>query len=253
MKQCMIRTKDLVKTFLTSGHGLNAVDHINLEIYQEDFTVIMGSSGSGKSTLLYVLSGLDQMTSGDVLYENTSLLDLNEQKAAKFRREEIGFVFQAVNLIPNLTLLDNIAIAGYLTKRPKKDVETDAINLLTMMGLANEKDRLPSMVSGGQAQRAAIARSLINQPKVLFADEPTGSLNSTSSEVVLDMFTKINQDFKKTIVMVTHDIKAAIRADRIIFLKDGKIDGDLRLDRYNYKDKLSRESHILEYLQAKGW
>ncbi|MDI6453257.1 ABC transporter ATP-binding protein [Peloplasma aerotolerans] len=253
MRQCIIKAKDLVKTFLTDGFGLNAVDHIDLEIYQEDFTVIMGSSGSGKSSLLYVLSGLDGITSGDVFYENVSLLSLNEKKAAKFRREEIGFVFQAVNLIPNLSLLDNITIAGFLTKKPRKDVEVEALKLFTMMRLSNEKDRLPSMVSGGQAQRAAIARSLINQPKVLFADEPTGSLNSSSSEAVLDVFSKINQDLKKTIIMVTHDIKAAVRADRILFLKDGKIDGDIRLDRYNKKDKMNRENHIMKYLQAKGW
>ncbi|MBU1142389.1 MAG: ABC transporter ATP-binding protein [Firmicutes bacterium] len=253
MKECMIKTKDLVKTFSSDGHDFNAVDHVNLEIYEEDFTVIMGRSGSGKSSLLYLMSGLDQMTSGDVFYGDLSLSSLNENKAARFRREEIGFVFQAVNLIPNLSLLDNITIAGFLTKRSRKDVEDEAHNLLSIMGLSNEKNRLPSMISGGQAQRAAIARSLINKPKVLFADEPTGSLNSSSTEVVLDTFSKINQELKKTIIMVTHDIKAAIRADRILFLKDGKVDGDIRLDCYHENDKINRENQVLEYLQAKGW
>lgn len=253
MRQFVIKTKNLMKTFFTDGQGFHAVNNINLEIDEHDFTVIMGSSGSGKSTLLYLLSGLDKMTSGEVCYKDIALSTMNEKEASKFRRDEIGFIFQGINLVPNLSLLDNVTIAGYLTKRLKKEVENEANQLLDMMGLSNEKNRLPSMVSGGQAQRAAIARSLINRPKILFADEPTGSLNSSSSQHVLDVFTTVNKELKQTIVMVTHDIKAAVRANRILFIKDGQIDGDLRLKPYEENDKANREKQIYDYLSAKGW
>jgi putative ABC transport system ATP-binding protein len=253
MKKTIIQTKDLTKTFFTDNQSLNAVDHMNLEIYEEDFTVIMGSSGSGKSSLLYALSGLDEITSGEILFNGLSLLSIDEKEIAKFRREEIGFVFQTVNLIPHLSLFDNVAIAGYLSNRAKIDVQKDALDLLSKVGLLSEKDRLPSMVSGGQAQRAAIARSLINQPRVIFADEPTGSLNSKASNVILNLLSKINSEFKKTIVMVTHDIKASLRANRILFLKDGKIEGDLSLAPYSEGTQTDREKIILAYLENRGW
>lgn len=252
MKSKIISTKDLCKTYVSDGVQFHAIRNINLEIYENEFTVIMGSSGSGKSTLLYLLSGLDNVTAGEVSFEELRVDLMNEKKTSKFRRESIGFVFQAINLVPNLTLLENTAISGYLKEKNRKKVNDKALELLKLMDLKEQARRLPSQVSGGQQQRAAIARGLINNPTVLFADEPTGSLNSSQGENVLDILTDINLK-GQTIVMVTHDIKAACRADRILFLKDGQIDGDLQLDKYSEEKIEQREKLIFDYLTEKGW
>ena len=252
MKKEIIETKDLCKTYASDLVPFHALRNVNLSICENDFTVIMGSSGSGKSTLLYLLSGIDSVTAGEVHFEDIRVDLMSEQMAAQFRRESIGFIFQAINLVPNLTLLENIAIAGYLRANNRSQVNQRAMELLEMMGLAQEAHRLPSQVSGGQQQRAAIARGLINSPTVLFADEPTGSLNSSQGQNVLDILTDINAK-GQTIVMVTHDIKAACRADRILFIKDGKMDGDLRLEKYMSGNNEEREAIIFEYLTGKGW
>ena len=247
----IISTKDLCKTYVSDSVQFHAIRNLNLVIHQ-GFTVIMGSSGSGKSTLLYLLSGIDSVTAGEVHFENSRVDLMKEKETAQFRRKSMGFVFQAINLVPNLSLLENVAISGYLASRDKKAVNTRAMELLTMMGLEQEAKRLPSQVSGGQQQRAAIARGLINSPTVLFADEPTGSLNSSQGQNVLDILTDINTQ-GQTIVMVTHDIKAACRADRILFIKDGKAAGDLQLDRYCKEHSEQREQAIFDYLTGKGW
>lgn len=252
MQEVIISTKDLCKTYVSDSVQFHAIRNLNLEIYKEDFTVVMGSSGSGKSTLLYLLSGIDSVTAGEVVLDNTRVDLMSEKDTAQFRRKSIGFVFQAINLVPNLSLLENVAIAGYLVSRDRKAVNQRAMELLAMMGLEAEANRLPSQVSGGQQQRAAIARGLVNSPTVLFADEPTGSLNSSQGQNVLDILTDINNQ-GQTIVMVTHDIKAACRANRILFIKDGKFDGDLRLDRYDGSDSDQREQAIFAYLTGKGW
>lgn len=252
MQNTVIRTIDLCKTYVSDSVQFHAIRNLNLEIYGEDFTVIMGSSGSGKSTLLYLLSGIDSVTAGEVHFQDTRVDQMREKHTAQFRRKSIGFIFQAINLVPNLSLLENVAISGYLVTRDRRQVNTRAMELLDMMGLRQEARRLPSQVSGGQQQRAAIARGLINSPTVLFADEPTGSLNSSQGQNVLDILTEINAQ-GQTIVMVTHDIKAACRADRILFIRDGKIDGDLRLDKYNPEKSETREKAIFDYLTGKGW
>ncbi|TCT15476.1 putative ABC transport system ATP-binding protein [Natranaerovirga pectinivora] len=252
MSNVIIRTNDLCKTYVSDGVQFHALRNINIEINSGEFTVIMGSSGSGKSTLLYLLSGLDEITAGEVYFENTRIDCLSDQQTAKFRRKSIGFIFQAINLVPNLSLLENIVISGYLLSKDRKAVNERALELLKIMELEEEGNRLPSQVSGGQQQRAAIARGLINSPTVLFADEPTGSLNSSQGQNVLDVLTDINS-MGQTIVMVTHDIKAACRADRILFIKDGKIGGDLRLSNYSKDNREEREIKIFEYLTEKGW
>jgi len=252
MQNAIIRTKDLCKTYVSDSVQLHAIRNLNLEIFQEDFTVIMGSSGSGKSTLLYLLSGIDSVSAGEVHFQNTRVDLMEEKHTAHFRRTSIGFIFQAINLVPNLTLLENVAIPGYLVSRDRNQVNSRAMELLTMMGLDQEAKRLPAQVSGGQQQRAAIARGLINSPTVLFADEPTGSLNSSQGQNVLDILTDINTQ-GQTIVMVTHDIKAACRANRILFIRDGKIDGDVKLEKYSAENGEEREQTIFDYLTRKGW
>lgn len=252
MKNVVIKTNDLCKTYMSDGEDFHAIKNINLEIYEGDFTIIMGSSGSRKSTLLYLLSGLDSISAGEVMFDEISIDTLKEKKMADFRRRSIGFVFQAINLVPNLSLYENVVIPGYLVKGDKKKVDLRAEELLKLVGLEEQMNRLPSRVSGGQQQRAAIARALINVPKVLFADEPTGALNSSQGENILDILTGLNNK-SQSIVMVTHDIKAACRADRILFIKDGRISGDLKLDKYRAEAREQREKAIFDFLTEKGW
>jgi putative ABC transport system ATP-binding protein len=252
MKDVIIKTKDLCKTYMSDGEGFHAIKNINIEFYEGDFTVIMGSSGSGKTTLLYLLSGLDSITAGEVMFDEISIDSLKEKKMADFRRRSIGFVFQSINLVPNLSLYENIVLPGYLLEKNKKKVDERALELLRRVEMEEQMNRLPSRVSGGQQQRAAIARALINSPKVLFADEPTGALNSTHGQNVLDIMTDLNEK-GQTIIMVTHDIKAACRANRILFIKDGRIGGDLKLDKYSPKNKEQREKAIFDFLTEKEW
>ncbi len=252
MKNPIIRARDLCKTYVSDGSPFYAIRNLSLDIHEGDFTVIMGSSGSGKSTLLYLLSGMDAITGGEVYFKEEQINGMDEKSAAAFRRSIIGFIFQAINLVPNLSLFENVAISGYLLSGNRNRVNERAAKLLEMMELTRESNRLPSQVSGGQQQRAAIARSLINSPAVLFADEPTGSLNSSQGKNVLDILSHINRE-GQTIVMVTHDIKAACRADRILFIKDGKIDGNLQMKKYDAGKNAQREQDIFAYLSDKGW
>lgn len=252
MNKAIMKTMDLCKTYVSDGEGFNAIKNMNIEIYEKEFTVIMGSSGSGKSTLLYLLSGMDSITSGDVVFDGVSIKNFKEKNMSEFRRNSIGFVFQAANLVPDLTIFENIAIPGYLTSSNKVEVNKRADGLLNLIDMEETKNRYPSEVSGGQKQRAAIARALINSPKVIFADEPTGALNSSQGQNVLDILTDLNLK-GQTIVMVTHDLKAAVRADRVLFIKDGRIDGDLRLERYSEAKREAREKIIFSYLTEKGW
>ena len=252
MKELILEARDLCKTYVSDGAPFHAIRSLDLAIYEGDFTVIMGSSGSGKSTLLYLLSGMDAITSGEVYFRDRRIDAMNEKSAAGFRRSSIGFIFQAIHLTPHLTLFENVAIPGYLLPGDRGRVGKRAAELLEMMDLSGQAGRLPSQVSGGQQQRAAIARSLINAPTVLFADEPTGSLNSSQGQNVLDILSDINRR-GQTIVMVTHDIKAACRGDRILFIKDGRIDGDLPLEPYEAGKHAQRERDVFAYLNQKGW
>ncbi|MGG5331708.1 ABC transporter ATP-binding protein [Enterococcus sp. AZ163] len=227
---------------------------ISVDIYQEDFTVIMGSSGSGKSTFLYCISGMDSPTKGCVHLLGEDIVMKKEKELAELRRRNMGFVFQQMNLLPSLTLLENIVTPGYLIGRKKEEVKEAAMNLLERFEIADLSDRLPNQISGGQLQRASIARALINEPELVFADEPTGALNSSSGQAVLDILTEFNTKEKQSILMVTHDIKAAIRANRIIYLNDGQIKGELKLEGYvDSRGINDREKHVLDWLSEMGW
>ena len=250
MKEVVIEAKDLNKEYDTGQTTVPVINGINLALRKGDFTVIMGSSGSGKSTLLYLLSGLEVPTSGEIWLEDKPVHTLDEKMMTLIRREYIGFVFQDFNLVPNLTFLENILIPAYLVKNDRKQLRSRAEQLMTKMDIIDLKDRLPSQVSGGQQQRCSMARAIINNPRVVMADEPTGNLNSSSSEAVLDILTDLNNQ-GQSIVMVTHEPKSASRADRIIFLRDGQIEDELSFDKRVSTD--DKEVQLLKWLAGKDW
>ncbi|MFJ7920285.1 ABC transporter ATP-binding protein [Lysinibacillus fusiformis] len=253
MDKNQIEVTNLSKSFITNGFETYVLKNINLKIYEGDYTIIMGSSGSGKSTLLYCLSGMDQATSGEIIYNGSRIDRYSQDKLALLRREEMGFVFQQFHLVSNLSILENIIIPGYLIKENKADtVNKRALFLMGKVGISNIGSQLPSQTSGGQQQRAAIARALINSPKILFADEPTGALNSTMGQEILDLLTTFNQE-GQGILMVTHDLKAAIRADRLIYIKDGVIGGELSMSKFSVNQSKSREAKIFDWLNSMGW
>lgn len=250
----LLETKNLVKSYSTGEIETTILNNIDLKVYEGDFTVIMGSSGSGKSTLLYSISGMDAITSGSIKYLGNKISSISEDKLAILRREKMGFIFQQMNLMPSLTIAENIELPAYLVKGNKrKKIHEVAEKLMATFEIKTLKNRFPNQVSGGQMQRAAIARALVNSPELIFADEPTGALNSSSGLKVLDMLTKCSQS-DQNILMVTHDIKAALRANRIIYLNDGTVKGEIELEPFNKKlDLFSREQQILIWLQEMGW
>ena len=187
----------------------------------------------GKSTLLYALSGMDRITDGKIAYQGKTISRYSESQMARLRSQEFGFVFQQTHLVSNLSLYENVAVAGYVgKKRPPQEAAKRAEALLEQMNVGSAKDRLPALVSGGEAQRAAIARAMINDPGLLFADEPTGALNKSNSEDVLDLLSRLNQS-GQSILMVTHDVRAALRGNRILYLEDGKVLDELNLPVYD--------------------
>ena len=251
MRKALLTAKEIVKSYPVAQEPV--LNHISTEIYQGDFTIIMGPSGAGKSTLLYALSGMDALSSGKVLYQGQELGTLSEKKMAALRAREFGFVFQQTHLVSNLTLFENVAVAGYLEKgQSEKAVNERAESLLTQMHVEEAKDRLPSQASGGEAQRVAIARAMVNQPGLLFADEPTGALNRKNSEEVLDLLTSLNQK-GQSILMVTHDVKAAIRGTRILYLEDGKILDEMALPPFDAQTAKQREKKVNVWLTSLSW
>lgn len=252
MKNVIIETKSLCKSFVSDGEVNNVIKNMNLKLYKEDFTVIMGASGSGKSTLLYMLSGMEKVTSGNVFLDNEDISNLTEKDMSSIRKSKIGFVFQGINLIPELSIYENILSPTYKTGIDRKEIDKKIDSLLNKVQLKGHEKKFPSQLSGGQRQRCAICRALINSPNILFADEPTGALNSSQSENVLDIFSKIHAE-GQAVVMVTHDLKAALRGNRIIYLKDGRIDGDLSLDEFNKENVEEREKKVYKFLNERGW
>ena len=248
----IIKTNKLSKSFSNGGNLLHVLKNIDLEIIKGDFTVIMGPSGAGKSTLLYALSGMDSPTLGNIYYDDLDITKLNQNELALFRRDNAGFVFQSVYLIDSMSVLDNVLCAGLLKNKNKKELVKEASYLLDRVGISdNLKNKFPSQLSGGEAQRVGIARALINNPKVVFADEPTGALNSKTGLDVLNTLTDFNST-GQSIVMVTHDITSALRGNRIIYIKDGEIFGELKLDKFTPEDT-TRKEKLNEFLKEMGW
>ena len=253
MKKTVLSARKLCKSFAHNGGQAHILTHVSLDLYEGDFTVIMGSRGSGKSTLLYALSGMDRATAGEVLYGGRNLVGLKERELARLRHTDFGFVFQQIHLVSNLTLFENVAVCGYLNKgRPAAEVRKRADSLLSRMSIAHVRDHLPTQVSGGEQQRCAIARAVINSPKVLFADEPTGALNRKNTADVLELLMGLNRD-GQSILMVTHDMKAALRANRILYIGDGRIIGEISLPPYDPGEEKSRETQVNAWLASLEW
>ncbi|WP_339305499.1 ABC transporter ATP-binding protein [Paenibacillus sp. FSL R5-0519] len=249
-KKVIIRAQNLCKTYNSGTDQHHAIRNVDLDIYEGEFTVIMGNSGSGKSTLLYLLSGLDQITAGEVYFRDQRIDAYSEREMSNFRTRRIGYIYQSINLVPDLSIKENIALPGYIAGNKKKDILSRAAELMNAMDIDAQHNRLPSQTSGGQQQRAAIARALINSPDIIFADEPTGSLNMEHGTAVLDILTDIHRK-GQSVVMVTHDIKAACRADRLIYIQDGKIGGILEFDTYDEHQIQDREAIIFALVTGK--
>lgn len=216
-----LEVQDLYKVYGRDENQVTALNHVSLTIEKGDFTAIIGSSGSGKSTLLHAIAGVDMPTSGKIFLEGQDIYAQNNEKLAIFRRRQVGLIYQFHNLIPTLNVVENITLPILMDRRK---VNKERLNdLLELLGLQNRKTHLPNQLSGGQQQRVAIGRALMNAPSVMLADEPTGALDSHSSQMLLSTMQSIHEQLHTTILMVTHDAFTASYADRILFLQDGKI------------------------------
>lgn len=253
MKDTVLSARKLCKSFAHNGGQVHVLSHVDLDLYEGDFTVVMGASGSGKSTLLYALSGMDRATSGEVVYNGRDVVRMKEKELSRLRYTDFGFIFQSMHLVSNLTLFENVAVSGYLNKsRSAAEVRKRAERLLEQVSLAHVKDHLPTQVSGGEQQRCAVARAVINQPRLLFADEPTGALNRRNTTDVLNLLTQLNRD-GQSVLMVTHDVRAALRGNRILYIGDGKILGELPLPPYRAEEEKARETQVNAWLASLAW
>ena len=252
-KKAILTAKSVCKAFAHNGGQVHVLNGIDLTIYEGDFTVIMGASGSGKSTLLYALSGMDRATAGTIIYQQEDLVKMSEKKLTALRCSDFGFIFQQMHLVSNLSMRENITVPGYLNRsRTAKEVDARADELLGRMGLSHIASHLPSQCSGGEQQRCAVARAIIHEPVLLFADEPTGALNKRNTVEVLDLLTALNQN-GQSILMVTHDPRAARRANRVVYLSDGKIVSELSLPPFDAEQEKSREEQVSAWLTSLEW
>jgi len=224
MEEYVIITENLTEEYLLGKVVVPALRGVNLKIKRGEFAVIMGPSGSGKSTLLNLIGGLQKPTGGRVLINGIDLSTLNENQLAIFRRKNVGFVFQAYNLIPTLTAIENVELPMIFYNIPPNERKRRAEKLLHSLGLGDRLHHRPSELSGGEQQRVSIARALANNPEIILADEPTGNLDTKTGRRIMEEIVKVNRDFGKTIVMVTHDPEVAHFGDRIIHIRDGKIE-----------------------------
>ena len=248
----IIETRKLCKTFSSGGVQQHILRNLDLKIRQGDFTIIMGPSGAGKSTLLYALSGMDKPTLGQVIFNGEDITRKNSDQLALFRRNNCGFVFQQTYLVESMSLMDNVLSAGLLGKKNKAEGVKAAGEILASVDIDESMwNKFPSQVSGGEAQRVGIARAVINKPSIIFADEPTGALNSKTGKDVLDVLTKLNKE-GQSIVMVTHDIVSARRGNRVLYVTDGQIAGELMLGEYVSGDQ-ERHDKLRDFLNGMGW
>ncbi|HIY00035.1 MULTISPECIES: ABC transporter ATP-binding protein [Eubacteriales] len=245
----LIRVEDIEKYYGTKDNLTKALDRLSFQVDRGEFVGIMGASGSGKTTLLNVMATIDRVTSGHIWYGREDITGLKEEQKADFRKNNLGFVFQDFNLLDTLTLGENISLALSLTGKGKKEIQQRTEDIMGRLGILELKDKFPFQVSGGQKQRCACARALINHPAIVFADEPTGALDSRSSRILLETLEKMNREMAVTILMVTHDAFSASWCRRILFLKDGRIFHELRRGEKKRKDFLSE---ILDVLSLTG-
>ncbi len=243
----MIVGQNLQKTFKLGEQWVHALDDVSVTIPRGQFIGIMGPSGSGKSTLLYMLGGLDRPSDGEIQVANQRLDRMSGEDLARFRRETIGFIFQAFHLVPTLTALENVALPGVFAGMPRDARLRRAYKLLEALGMDDRTDHRPSQLSGGQQQRVAIARALFNDPPIIMGDEPTGALDSKTGTTVMKMLRYLASKRGKTVVVVTHDPGVATYADRILHLKDGRIVDDvLQLEQISQPILESQENHVKE-------
>lgn len=217
----IVEARDITKTYTIGSRKICVLDDVSLSVSEGEFLVVAGSSGSGKTTLLSLLSGLDKPSSGRVLIEDRDITDTSEDDLAPLRNETFGFVFQSFHLVPSLTALENVMFPAELKHDPQAHAK--AADLLKRVGMQQRSDNFPHQLSGGEMQRAAMCRAVINNPKIIFADEPTGNLDSENGQAVLDLLLEFQRERRTTLVLITHSLDIAEMADRVIVLKDGRI------------------------------
>lgn len=232
---------------------------VNFSMNKGEMAAVMGPSGSGKSTLLYLLSGMDKPDEGEVLFDGDNICIYSEDMRADMRLKKMGFVFQQMNMLPNLNIMDNIILPAHQSQQIKRGskksealLRDEAAALMKKVGIAGLENRRITEVSGGQLQRACICRAMMNHPKLLFADEPTGALNKAASEEIMDEFVRLNRE-GMSVLIVTHDSKVASCCDRVLYMLDGKISGECVLGKYEISQKHNREIKVSNWLEKHGW
>ena len=221
MSEYMLQTESLIKTYRQYDSVITAVNRVNIKVEKGEFVAIIGTSGSGKSTFLHICAGLDRANAGHVIIDGTDITKLGPDELGRFRGEKMGFIYQKHNLIPQFTALENILLPTVMCNKPDMSYQESLRNLVESLNLTERLHHLPSELSGGQAQRVAIARALINNPQILFADEPTGNLDRANADEVLELLFKIRAELGQTLFMVTHDLAIADQADRIFRMENG--------------------------------
>ncbi|MBQ3516472.1 MAG: ABC transporter ATP-binding protein [Lachnospiraceae bacterium] len=251
----VIEVKDLCKTYVVNKRQNNVLKNVNLTISDGEMVAVMGPSGSGKSTLLYTVSGMDSITAGEVQFCGKNIAKMNEKELADLRLDEMGFIFQQMYMLKNLTVLDNIILPAAQSKKnteTRKETVGRGLDLMRKLDIIEVADNDINEVSGGQLQRACICRSMINKPKVLFADEPTGALNRTASNEVMKELVKLNEE-GTTIMMVTHDAKVAAKCSRVLYIVDGNIKGEYNSPKEKDVQEKDRERMLNNWLMELGW
>ncbi len=252
----VLEVRDLCKTYVVNMRQNNVLRNVNFHVEEGEMVAVMGPSGSGKSTLLYAVSGMDSVTAGKVRFAGKELTEMNQKQLAELRLDQMGFIFQQMFMLKNLNILDNVILPAFQSKKntASRGEKTEyGKALLRKLGIIEVADNDISEVSGGQLQRACICRSLVNHPKMIFADEPTGALNRTASQEVMEELQKVNKD-GTTILMVTHDVRVAARCSRVLYIQDGGIASEKALGRLQAEQELrSRERELSNWLMELGW
>ena len=250
----ILEVKDLCKTYIVNKRQNNVLKNVNFKIGEGEMVAVMGPSGSGKSTLLYAVSGMDSLTAGEVNFCGKNIAEMGERELADLRLDEMGFIFQQMYMLKNLTILDNIILPATQSKKlrePRKETAQRGQELMRRLGIIDIADNDINEVSGGQLQRACICRSMMNNPKMIFADEPTGALNRTSSDEVMEELVKLNSE-GTTIMLVTHDVKVAAKCTRVMYIVDGNIKGEYDLSECSTQIR-ERERALNNWLLELGW
>lgn len=252
----VLEVKDLCKTYIANKYQNNVLKNVNFEVKEGEMVAVMGPSGSGKSTLLYTVSGMDVATAGEVVFQGKNIAQLNAKEMADIRLNKMGFIFQQMYMLKNLTVLDNIILPACQSKEKgesKREITKRGQNLMRKLGIIEIADNDINEVSGGQLQRACICRSMMNSPKMIFADEPTGALNRTSSDEVMRELRKLNEE-GTTIMLVTHDVKVATVCSKVLYIVDGNIRGEYLFDKCNGNtNRKERERALNDWLMELGW